>query len=209
MPVGGAMIELPHEKPKGVGTDASPDQQTLASEPEGLQLDFKRNLFQGGAALVFAIAGGFIGAMLTDDRPDWAAFAGGLVGAIAGTFLGGFILLLYDYRYSPNPLRIPAVPMSGTQHLNYQRGRVGQLVAYGMLLFMLSILICLIANFLTGMIYLGASTMALTLIVAFHFRPRCPFCQHTLSLTWKGLRLGRFCSHCGTEFSAQLNREAK
>jgi hypothetical protein len=159
--------------------------------------------------IAFAIVGGLVGASLTDDRPNLAALAGGFIGAVAGTFLSGFILMLYDYRYWPNPFRIPAVSMSGTQHLNCQRARVAQWTACGVLLFMLSVPFCLIANLPQGMIYSGATTMGLTILAALLLRPRCPFCEHTLSLTWKGLRLGRFCSHCGKEFSAPMNREGE
>jgi len=62
-------------------------------EVEGLQLHAGRNLFQLAALVCFACIGAAAGWFLIDDRPDIAALVGAVLGAIAGTFLSGLILM--------------------------------------------------------------------------------------------------------------------
>jgi hypothetical protein len=49
------------------------------------------------------------------------------------------------------------------------------------------------------------ATFAFILSIAWIFRPRCPFCEKTLALTWKGLAVAKYCGECGASYSSEVN----
>jgi hypothetical protein len=64
------------------------------SDAEGLQLHAGRNLWQAASLVLFAIVGVAVGSSLKFPRPELAALAGGVIGAVVGTFLSGLVLML-------------------------------------------------------------------------------------------------------------------
>lgn len=69
----------------------------VEEDREGLQFGRAQNLFQLASLVVCAAVGAMTGWFMTDDRPDLAALAGGVLGVMAGTFLSGFALMLIPW----------------------------------------------------------------------------------------------------------------
>jgi hypothetical protein len=174
------------------------------SEREGLQLDRKRNLFQLASGALLAVIGVFIGFYTTDDRYDLAALIGGTIGLVLGVFVSGFVLMVFDYPFSKYLVIIPKTFMTGLDHLRLQEKRCGRMLSYLLLVLLPGWMFALISNQRVVFILVMAGSLLSLLVVVWAFRPRCPFCQATLALSWKGLMIGRYCSECGMEFASTI-----
>jgi hypothetical protein len=174
------------------------------SEREGLQLDRRRNLFQLASGTLLAVIGAFIGFYTTDDRSDLAALIGGTTGMVSGVFISGLALMVYDYPYSRYLFIIPRVRMTGLDHLKLQRERIGRMLNFLFLVLVLAWTFELITHQRVVFIIGVVGSLLSLLVVVWAFRPRCPFCQATLALSWKGLMIGRYCSECGMEFASTI-----
>lgn len=87
--------QTPDTEPKSTHTVAE------RTAPPAINAGWRDNLFQATFALVGALLGATLAVVLTMFNPSWnsplllAIVGGALLGVIAGTFVSGFILMLF------------------------------------------------------------------------------------------------------------------
>ncbi len=117
-------------------TAASDDDTFVVEEREGLQLHSKRNVLQLGAVLASVAVGAIIGYFLTDERPDLAALAGGVVGMLFGAFVSGFILM-----HLPTPTVTMTLGEIRHKRHRLKRRVIIAAIAFGLLILSLPLII--------------------------------------------------------------------
>jgi MFS family permease len=70
--------------------------EVIGGTGEGLDRSPRRNLLQLTFLIAFVVAGAVVGYYATGEAPWFAAACGGVVGLVAGTFVGGLVLLAMD-----------------------------------------------------------------------------------------------------------------
>jgi hypothetical protein len=99
---------------------------------------------------------------------------------------------------------------TGYEHFELQRKRILRAASWAMLVLIPAWVWLLISDspLVSGTVIIASFTSILA--IAWIFRPRCPFCERTLALTWKGLKVAKYCGECGTSYSSDvLNYRSK
>lgn len=99
------------------------------------------------------------------------------------------------------------VTLTGYEHLRIQRNRILRAVSWILLVLIPAWIWMLISNSQTVSRAVILASLALALVTAWIFRPCCPFCKKTLSFSWKGVRIGRYCIECGASYSDEVTRK--
>ena len=74
---------------------------TVPDVQEGLDLNRRRNTLQATAAIVCALIGGSLGPSLVTEGRFLAAICGAFIGLVIGTFIAGFVLMLWPPEEIP------------------------------------------------------------------------------------------------------------
>ena len=95
-------------------------------------------------------------------------------------------------------------PMTGYEHIETQRTRILRVVNWLLLVLIPAWIWMLIVDsqLVAQLVIIASLTLVLGTVLV--LRPRCPFCDRTLALSWKGLRINKYCSQCGESFASKV-----
>jgi len=181
--------------PPQSATETSSDETFVVSDREGLQRDSKRSLAQLAAIIVFSAAGAVIGSFMTNNRPDLAALAGGILGMIVGTFVSGFVLMLL-----PTPIKTMTLRQIRSKYRQLRSRLIIATIVLALFMLTLPLIISQFGDdestFACAMcvLWFGATPVLFvyTKMLAYRLRKwRCPACGEPFGKQWTS------CSNCG------------